>query len=244
MTGLPQLYGDLSAWWQLLSAPSDYAEEAAVYAGILAPRGGVSEVLELGSGGGNNASHLKACFAMTLVDISPGMLDVSRALNPECEHIEADMRTVRLGRCFDAVFVHDAIGYMTTRAELEAVAETARAHSRSGGVTLFVPDFVSESFRPGTSHGGHDGDHRSLGYLEWVWDPDPDDDVCCIDMAYLLREGEEVDVVHDRHILGLFPKSVWIEVLSDAGFDPLFETVALSDGESLYLFIGIAAADR
>jgi len=47
-----------------------------------------------------------------LVDKSPGMLEVSRALNPECEHVEGDMRTVRLGREFDLVFVHDAVAYM------------------------------------------------------------------------------------------------------------------------------------
>src|SRR3972149_1508073 len=59
-------------------------------------------VLELGSGGGNNASHMKAHFKLTLVDRSPAMLAVSRALNPECEHLEGDMRTLRLGRGFDA----------------------------------------------------------------------------------------------------------------------------------------------
>ena len=48
-------------------------------------------LLELGSGGGNNASHMKAHFAPTLVDASAGMLDVSRALNPECEHVEGDI---------------------------------------------------------------------------------------------------------------------------------------------------------
>ena len=61
-------------------------------------------LLELGSGGGNNASYLKARFQMVLVDRSSGMLAVSRALNPECEHVEGDMRTVRLGRQFDGVF--------------------------------------------------------------------------------------------------------------------------------------------
>jgi hypothetical protein len=32
---------------------------------------------------------------MVLVDRSPGMLEVSRSLNPECEHFEGDMRNVR-----------------------------------------------------------------------------------------------------------------------------------------------------
>ncbi len=75
--------------------------------------GPVREVLELGSGGGNNASHMKHAFAMTLVEPADGMHHISRALNPECEHVPGDMRTVRLGRAFDAIFVHEAVIYMT-----------------------------------------------------------------------------------------------------------------------------------
>ena len=51
---------------------------------------------------------------MTLVDLSAEMLEVSRQLNPECEHIQGDMRTIRLGRQYDAVLVHDAVDYVTT----------------------------------------------------------------------------------------------------------------------------------
>ena len=88
----PKLYGELAAWWPLLSAPADYAEEAAGYQRILLEgcEQPTPTLLELGSGGGNNASHLKARFSMVLVDRSPGMMQVSRALNPECEHIEGD----------------------------------------------------------------------------------------------------------------------------------------------------------
>lgn len=111
-------------------------------------------MLELGSGGGNNASHMKREFLLTLVDRSPGMLGVSRRLNPECEHVEGDMRSVRLGRTFDAVFVHDAIAYLTTEDDLRALFETAFEHCRRGGVALFVPDCVGETFEPATDHGG------------------------------------------------------------------------------------------
>lgn len=109
--GLPRLYTDLASWFHLLTAPEDYAEEAAFYqqcildASAAPPR----TLLELGSGGGNMASHYKRRFESTLVDPAPGMLDLSRRLNPECEHVERDMRTVRLGRLFDVVFVHDAV---------------------------------------------------------------------------------------------------------------------------------------
>ena len=33
---------------------------------------------------------------MTLTDIAPGMLAMSESINPECEHIVGDMRTLRL----------------------------------------------------------------------------------------------------------------------------------------------------
>src|SRR5918992_2651431 len=131
----PKMYGELAGWWPLLSAPAAYAEEAEIYRRLLAEAADrpPETVLELGSGGGNNASHLKAHFRLTLVDLSAGMLDVSRELNPECEHVQGDMRAVRLGRVFDAVFVHDAIAYMTSEDDLRMVMGTAFVHWLPGG---------------------------------------------------------------------------------------------------------------
>jgi SAM-dependent methyltransferase len=177
-------------------------------------------VLELGSGGGNNAPHLKHRFAMVLVDPSEGMLAHSRSLNPECEHLPGDMRTVRLDRQFDAVFVHDAVCYMTTAADLRQAIETAYVHCRPGGAALFAPDFVRENFRPSTDHGGHDGPAGSLRYLEWTWDPDPADTTYLVDYAYLLRTPDgAMRVEHDRHVEGLFAHADWLRLLSTAGFD-------------------------
>lgn len=117
-------YGELAVWWPLISPPEEYEEEAAFAATMLSSASiPVGEVLELGSGGGHNAFHLKASFVMTLADLSEEMLEVSRRLNPECDHRCGDMRSVRLGRHFDAVFVHDAIGYMTSEADLRRAVE-------------------------------------------------------------------------------------------------------------------------
>jgi SAM-dependent methyltransferase len=218
----PRLYGDLAAWWPLLSAPDDYASEAAEYRRLLADGSElpVIAVLELGSGGGNNASHLKRHFEMTLVDRSPQMLSVSRVLNPECEHLEGDMRDVRLGRTFDAVFVHDAIAYITTADDLSAVFETARAHCEPGAPALFVPDYVTETFEPGTASGGHDGTDRAMRYLEWRWDPDPTDQTYLTDFAYLFREADgAIHAEADRHVEGLFPDATWRRLLERAGFE-------------------------
>lgn len=228
----PALYDELAEWWPLLSAPEDYAEEAAEYERLLLETadGDVTTVLELGSGGGNTASHLKRRFRMTLVDRSPGMLSVSRALNPECEHVEGDMRTTRLDRTFDAVFVHDAVAYLTTEEDLAATIATAAAHCRPGGATVFVPDFVRETFVEGTDHGGHDGPDRAMRYLEWRHDPIAIDTTYLVDFAFLLRlPGDALDVRRDRHVCGLFPRQTWLDLLEQSGFE--VRVHALGHGE-------------
>jgi SAM-dependent methyltransferase len=222
-TGEPgyRLYQDLAEWWPLISPPEEYAEEAAFAARMLhrAARP-VREVLELGSGGGHCASHLTPAFTMTLVDASPGMLAVSRRLNPGSEHVQADMRTVRLGRDFDAVFVHDAVGYMTTEADLRLVIETAFAHCRPGGIAVFAPDNITEHYEPGTGHGGADGaDGRAARYLEWAYDPDPGDTWTLAQYAFLLRDAAgRLTLVHEAHRLGLFRRATWLRLLREAGF--------------------------
>ena len=216
-----KLYSELAEWWPLFSSPADYAEEAGQYAELLTAACRPEQVLELGSGGGNNASHLKDRFDLTLVDLSPQMLQVSRALNPECSHRVGDMRSVRLGKLFDAVFIQDAISYLTTPADLYHAIETAFAHCRPGGASLLAPDWFRESFRPGVSTGGHDEGNRSLRYLEWTYDPDPADTMVETDFAFLLRTGSgPAQVVHDHHTTGLFAREVWLDLCKKVGFQP------------------------
>ena len=171
---MTRLYGDLAGWWQAISPPSEYAEEGALHVEMIrsAARRPVREVLELGSGGGNNASHMKRHFAMTLVEPSDEMRRLSVALNPECAHVPGDMRTVRLGREFDAVFVHDAVMYMTGEEDLLAALETVAEHLAPGGAALVAPDVTTETFSEATEHGGgKDAGGRRARYLQWTLPP-------------------------------------------------------------------------
>ncbi len=241
---LPRLYRDLADWWPVLSAPEDYAEEAEFYRNVIMSEAVVPPrtLLELGCGGGNNASHLKHHFHMTLVDIASGMLEVSRSLNPECEHHLGDMRDIRLGRQFDAVFIQDAIAYMTTEEDLGRAIGTAYEHCRSEGIALFAPDYTRETFRALTSHGGCDRGNRALRYLEWDSDPDPEDTTFVSDMVYLLREEDgNVRCIHDRHTAGLFSRDVWIKVMVDVGFAarPVPFAHSESKGFATDVFVGI-----
>jgi hypothetical protein len=153
------------------------------------------------------------------------MLALSRTLNPECEHLEGDMRTLRLEREFDVVFIHDAIGYLTTEHDLAAAVETAAVHARPGGVVILTPDATTEIFKPATDHGGHDGDDgRSLRYLEWTHAARGS----TYDVDYLIiarGPGDDLRIVHDRHTLGVFPEATWRRLIADAGLELVDTTV-------------------
>ena len=241
-----RLYRELAGWWPLISPPGEYAADAAVLQRVFdAAPALVRTILDLGSGGGHVAGYLKADAAVTLVDISADMIAASRLLNPGCEHIRADMLTVRLGRLFDAVLVHDAADYVTTQDELAMLAATAFAHCRPGGVAVFAPDHTADTFRPGRGGGGgSDGAGRQASFRERTTDPDPGDE--WIESAYeftLQSADGSVRVIRETHRLGAFRQSTWMRVLTEAGFEPEPGDVAAAyagpaAGGLRHLFVG------
>ena len=238
---MPRLYSELADWYRLVDPAEDHWDEAASYQAaierVASPR--PETLLEMGAGAGNNASYLKRRFRCTLVEPSDAMRALSRDLNPECEHVPGDMRSVRLGRTYDAVFVHDAVMYMTTESDLRAAAETAFVHTRPGGAAVFAPDCFKETFREGTNLiTGKDG-ARALRAIEWSWDPDPGDDTFLTDFVLALRENGEVRVVHDRHLEGLFAIATWRRILEGVGFRiETFERPLDDAGATDELFVG------
>jgi SAM-dependent methyltransferase len=221
----PKLYTGLAKWWPLFSSPEDYAEEAAWIIDAFAQTLGrlPNDILELGSGGGNTASHLAKYARMTLVDVNEEMLAVSRLLNPGAEHFCGDMRDVRLGTTFEAVLIHDAIMYMTTKRDLVAALATARAHLREDGVLIVMPDHVAETIEGGTESGGHDatdGSGRGVRYLQWTHALNPGATTFDVDYAILVRDTDgSVEVHHDRHTEGVFPRTTWLDAHVRAEFD-------------------------
>ncbi len=217
-----RLYADLADWWPLISPVAEYAEEAAAAIGMLqTAEGDVRDVLDLGSGGGHLAYYLAREFAMTLVDRSESMLDQSRRLNPGCAHVCADMRTVDLGRTFDAVVVHDAVDYMVTTEDLTALLSACARHLRPGGAVVVMPDHLRETFQPGTGTGGSDADDvRGVRFLEWTHDPDPTDTWVSTEYVFVLRKsGGTTRAVHETHRTGLFAREQWLSLLADAGLE-------------------------
>ncbi|RKX24706.1 MAG: class I SAM-dependent methyltransferase [Candidatus Zixiibacteriota bacterium] len=238
-----RLYKDLAYLWPLVSKPEDYAKEASFWRKALRDKLGEGRhhILELGVGGGNNLSHLTNDFKATAVDISDKIMDNSRRLNPDVEHIVGDMRTVRLGRTFDAVIIHDAIAYMQTEDELRAAFATAAAHLEPGGVFVTSPDNTTENYTDGKLWHDTESDGKTtLTHIQFEYDPDPDDTSVNTLMFYLIRKDGKLRVEQDLHVTGLFSQQRWIDLMEEAGFAvELQEYPVHEDARQAYLFVGV-----
>jgi hypothetical protein len=231
-----KLYKELAEWWPLMSPHTEYEEEASLYLQIIQRyHPGVKSAIEFGSGGGSNAFYLKQHFPMVLSDLSPEMLEVSRKLNPDCRHIEGDMRSIDAGSTFDLVFIHDAITYFTNPSDLLAVMKNAKKHLNEKGILFIMTDQFTETFRPETSHGGIDKDGRGFRYLEWTDDNDPEDFVTETEYVYIMRNEEgEIFREYDSSQSGLFSMGTWEELLAEAGFKAVFERIDYSAEPGIY----------
>ena len=241
MAGI-RLYNELAYLWPVISPPEDYAVEALYWVrAIRAKLGpGRHSLLELGVGGGHLLSHLTLHHHAAAVDVSPRMLELSRRRNPKVDHHLGDMRTVRLGRLFDAVLIHDAVGYMLTENDLRAAFETARAHLRPGGLLLVAPDIVAESFYEGkvirwTTSAGD----VTITTEETLHDQDPSDTQVESLFTYDITENGVHRVVKDLHVTGLFSIATWTSLLQQAGFDVERTPLPGEDGYGEWLFSGV-----
>jgi SAM-dependent methyltransferase len=217
-----RLYGDLAWTWPIISPKERYVEESEEFVELVRRNSGVEAktLLNLGCGGGNNDWTLKRHFALTGIDVSEEMLRLARDLNPEVEYREGDMRTLRLGRTFDAVVTFDSIDYMTTEADLRAAFETAWVHLKPGGVFVTYVEAEKSRFRQNRTSvlQGSLGDVE-VTFVENDYDPDPTDTSFESTFVFLIRRRGDLEIQLDRHRVGLFDLETWLRLLGEVGFE-------------------------
>ena len=229
---MPRLYTDLSWIWPLLSPPEDYHEEAEVIIGEFQGLGLTAgrDLLHLGSGGGSLDWHLKSRFSVVGVELSEEMASHAATVNPEVEYWQGDMRSIRLGRMFDGILIHDAISYMTSVAALEDCFETAAAHLNPGGALVCLPEQLAEQFKQNRVRSQtHERAGLSVTTVEVMHDPDPADTWFETTFAYFIRQNGRLQVELDTHTLGVFPLATFARCASEAGFRVEAVQVPLSD---------------
>jgi SAM-dependent methyltransferase len=226
-----KLYDELVELYPLVSRLEDYTDEArrireAVMAGLV-PAGGKAKrgkptLLDIGVGNGHVLSHLTPFFKAEGADLSAGMLKHSQKVNPGVPHHLGDMRDMRVGKTFDAVLIHDAIHYMTTHEDLIKAMETAKAHLRPGGVAVFMPCYVRETFvNRDVSHALTKSDPPEFTYVARAWDPDPKDELYELKFYLFSRKGGTLKVYEDAHTLACYADKVWRKCVKKAGFEDL-----------------------
>lgn len=110
-------------------------------------------VLDAGCGTGRVAIELAGhSIEVTGVDVDPSMLATARDLGPDVDWVEADLRTLDLGRSFDVVVMAGNVVLFTPEGtEAEVVASVA-GHVAPGGVLVsgFSTDWSDRPCDPAT----------------------------------------------------------------------------------------------
>ena len=244
-------YGDLAWTEPIIAPPGEYAGENELYVNIIREhaRDDAKEILHLACGAGGNDFTFKKHFTVTGVDISQEMLAIAKELNPEVTYVLGDMRSVDLGKRFDAVVIPDSIDYAATLPELEMTIATACKHLKPDGVLLIVAKTREEFQENNFCYTGGKEDIEITVF--------ENNHVCKTDRSsyeatiiYLIRRKEHLKIYTDRHVLGLFSHNEWLSTLRDAGLsvkheklEGFYDRFILGDGYyPMQAYIGIKPA--
>lgn len=213
-------YGDLAWTDTVVSSPEEARQDTEYFVELIRSNSQieVKNLHHLGCGAGFNDFTFKREFDVTGVDISEGMLEIARKLNPEVRYIRGDMRNLSLEKTFDSVAIPDSIGYMTTEEDLQRAISTANGHLKPGGVLLIVAlvgeDFMENNF----VYAGSEGDLQ-VTIFENNHLSGSDPAIYEAVLVYLIRRQGKLEVICDRHEQGLFPSATWLSLLEDLGLE-------------------------
>lgn len=215
-----RMYSDFAWIEHIIAPPEDYVKETDLFSRQIRENSKIETgtLLHLGAGAGGNDYTFKKHFKTTGVDISEGMLEIGRRLNPEVTYLYGDMRTMRLKERFDAVVIPDSIGHMTTKGDLRQAILTAYTHLKPGGVLLIVT-LISEEFRENNFvYTGSQGDIE-ITVFENNHAPDPNGTTYESTIIFLIRRKGELEVHSDTFTIGLFTLSTWLGLLKETGLE-------------------------
>ena len=215
------VYGKSAQIYDLLyvgAGIKDYPAEAVELHGIIQQANpNARTLLDVACGTGAHLAELRRWYTVEGVDLSPAMLAAAKSRLGDVPLHVADMRTLDLGKSFDAVIcLFSSIGYITDLAEMRSAIGRLAAHVAPGGVLILDGWIRPEEWRD---------DYRGDPYVAH------DDDVMVVRLAFSQREGSitELDMHHlvrtsagveyfsEVHRLALTPTEEYVAAVENAG---------------------------
>jgi SAM-dependent methyltransferase len=176
-----------------------------------------STLLDVACGTGAHLAELRQRYEVEGADLSPAMLAVARGRLPGVLLHQADMRTLDLGRRFDAVIcLFSSIGYVTDPSEMRSTVARLAAHVAPRGVLILDgwvrPDEWRDSFRPEPDMAR---DEEML--VVRLAHSSREGNVTAMDMHHLVQTAERIDYFVEHHRLALTATADYVSAVEGAG---------------------------
>jgi SAM-dependent methyltransferase len=216
--------------YDALYEEKDYSAEVDVIESALRRDGrpGAHSILDLGCGTGRHAVLLaQRGYDVLGVDRSPAMLvramERAATAGQGIEFLEGDVRTVDLGRTFDAVLLMFAVlGYQLSDEDVARTIDAVARHLRPGGLLLFdiwygpAVEAEGPTARTKIVRSGESTIQReAFGVL------DPDRHTCTVRYALRITGDGQATEGAEEHTVRYFFESDLRAELDRAGFDLL-----------------------
>lgn len=196
----------------------DYHAEAAELRRIIEESSpGAKTLLDVACGTGAHLAELKQWYEVEGVDLSPAMLAVAGERLPGVPLHKVDMRTLDLGRSFDAVIcLFSSIAYTTDPGEMRSTVARLAAHVAPGGVLILDgwvrPDEWRGSFRPQPDIA--QDDETLVVRLAFTR---REGNITNLDMHHLVQTAEGIDYFVENHRLALTATEDYASAVDSAG---------------------------
>jgi SAM-dependent methyltransferase len=214
--------------YDLEYASKDYAAESATIARIVRERNPAARtLLDLACGTGRHLEHLRREFACEGVDLDDELLAVARERLADVELRQGDMRTLGLGRTFDAVTcLFSAIGFVGGPEGLAAAADAFARHLEPGGVLLVEPWLEPDEWMPSRPHVlAADAEGTALARV--TLSGLRDERISTTEMHYVVATADGFDEWVEHHELYLFTREEMRDAFENAGFSADYEEEGL-----------------
>jgi SAM-dependent methyltransferase len=217
------VYGQSARIYDLLYSGGgikDYPVEALELHRVISQASpGARTLLDVACGTGAHLAELRRWYVIEGADISPAMLEVARRRLIDVPLHEADMRSIDLGRTFDAVTcLFSSIGYITEPGELTPTIARLAAHLAPGGVLIVDGWLRPEAWLEGHRPGPDIADDGELTVVRLTRSR-RDGNITELDMHHLVRSDSGIDYFEESHRLALVPTGEYVAAFEAAGLE-------------------------